>query len=102
MSPLRVVLLLVVLLTLVDVATPPVIEPTALDRRPGADVPRPSSWRGMEMYGEHGDLERVRALLGHQRIDTTQGPNGNRALVSHLSFCVQGRAVRLPKRRRVK
>jgi site-specific recombinase XerC len=26
----------------------------------------------MEMYGEHGDLEKVRALLGHQRIDTTQ------------------------------
>ena len=23
----------------------------------------------MEMYGEHGDLEEVRALLGHQRID---------------------------------
>ncbi len=26
----------------------------------------------MEMYSEHGDLEKVRALLGHQRIDTTQ------------------------------
>jgi len=26
----------------------------------------------MEMYGEHGDLEKVRALLGHKRIDTTQ------------------------------
>ena len=26
----------------------------------------------MEMYGQHGDLEKVRALLGHQRIDTTQ------------------------------
>jgi site-specific recombinase XerC len=26
----------------------------------------------MEMYGEHGDLEKVRALLGHQRIDTPQ------------------------------
>jgi len=26
----------------------------------------------MEMYGKHGDLEKVRALLGHQRIDTTQ------------------------------
>jgi hypothetical protein len=26
----------------------------------------------MEMYGEDGDLEKVRALLGHQRIDTTQ------------------------------
>src|SRR2546422_2668698 len=26
----------------------------------------------MEMYGEHGDLEKVRALLGRQRIDTTQ------------------------------
>jgi hypothetical protein len=26
----------------------------------------------MEMYGEHGDLGEVRALLGHQRIDTTQ------------------------------
>lgn len=26
----------------------------------------------MEMYAEHGDLEKVRALLGHQRIDTTQ------------------------------
>jgi site-specific recombinase XerD len=26
----------------------------------------------MEMHGEHGDLEKVRALLGHQRIDTTQ------------------------------
>jgi len=26
----------------------------------------------MEMYGEHADLEKVRALLGHQRIDTTQ------------------------------
>ena len=23
----------------------------------------------VEMYGEHGDLEKVRALLGHQRID---------------------------------
>jgi len=26
----------------------------------------------MEMYREHGDLEKIRALLGHQRIDTTQ------------------------------
>jgi integrase/recombinase XerD len=26
----------------------------------------------MEMYSEHGDIEKVRALLGHQRIDTTQ------------------------------
>ena len=26
----------------------------------------------MEMYTEHGDLEKVRALLGHLRIDTTQ------------------------------
>jgi hypothetical protein len=26
----------------------------------------------MEMFGEHGDLEKVRALLGHQRIDTPQ------------------------------
>ncbi len=26
----------------------------------------------MEVYGEHGDLEKVRALLGHQRIDATQ------------------------------
>ena len=26
----------------------------------------------MEVYAEHGDLEKVRALLGHQRIDTTQ------------------------------
>ena len=26
----------------------------------------------MEMYGKHGDLEKVRALLGHQRIDTPQ------------------------------
>jgi site-specific recombinase XerD len=26
----------------------------------------------MEMYAEHGDLEKVRALLGHKRIDTTQ------------------------------
>ena len=26
----------------------------------------------MEMYGKHGDLEKVRALLGHKRIDTTQ------------------------------
>ena len=24
----------------------------------------------MEMYGEHGDLEKVRALLGHQRTDS--------------------------------
>ncbi len=26
----------------------------------------------MEMYAEHGDLEKVRALLGHKRFDTTQ------------------------------
>jgi site-specific recombinase XerD len=26
----------------------------------------------MEVYGHHGDLEQVRALLGHKRIDTTQ------------------------------
>ena len=26
----------------------------------------------MEVYAEHGDLEKVRALLGHRRIDTTQ------------------------------
>jgi site-specific recombinase XerD len=26
----------------------------------------------MEVYSEHGDLEKVRALLGHQRVDTTQ------------------------------
>ena len=26
----------------------------------------------MEVYGEHHDLEQVRALLGHQRIETTQ------------------------------
>jgi site-specific recombinase XerD len=26
----------------------------------------------MEMYGKRGDLEKARALLGHQRIDTTQ------------------------------
>jgi hypothetical protein len=25
----------------------------------------------VEMYGEHGDLEKARALRGHQRIDTT-------------------------------
>ena len=25
-----------------------------------------------EVYGEHHDLEQVRALLGHQRIETTQ------------------------------
>ena len=26
----------------------------------------------MGVYGEHHDLEQVRALLGHQRIETTQ------------------------------
>jgi site-specific recombinase XerD len=26
----------------------------------------------MEVYDEHGDLVKVRALLGYQRIDTTQ------------------------------
>ena len=26
----------------------------------------------MEMYGQHHDLEQVRALLGHARIETTQ------------------------------
>ena len=26
----------------------------------------------MEVYSEHRDLEQVRALLGHQRIETTQ------------------------------
>jgi integrase/recombinase XerC len=26
----------------------------------------------MEMYEQHGDLEQVRGLLGHSRIDTTQ------------------------------
>ncbi|PYN39159.1 MAG: site-specific tyrosine recombinase XerD, partial [Candidatus Rokuibacteriota bacterium] len=26
----------------------------------------------MEVYEEHHDLEQVRALLGHSRIDTTQ------------------------------
>lgn len=26
----------------------------------------------MEVYTEHRDLERVRALLGHMRIETTQ------------------------------
>jgi integrase/recombinase XerC len=26
----------------------------------------------MEVYAEHHDLEQVRALLGHTRIDTTQ------------------------------
>ena len=39
------------------------------------DVPelKPHALRhGVEVYGEHGDLEEVRALLGHQRIDTTQ------------------------------
>ena len=33
------------------------------DLRPGV---------AMEVYGEHGELGQVRALLGHQRIDTTQ------------------------------
>jgi len=27
---------------------------------------------GRSVHREHGDLEKVRALLGHQRIDTTQ------------------------------
>jgi site-specific recombinase XerD len=26
----------------------------------------------MEVYGQHRDLEQVRALLGHTRIETTQ------------------------------
>jgi site-specific recombinase XerD len=26
----------------------------------------------MEVYGQHHDLEQVRALLGHTRIETTQ------------------------------
>ena len=26
----------------------------------------------MEMYGKHGDLKKVCALLGHQRIDTSR------------------------------
>jgi len=26
----------------------------------------------MEVYEQHGDLEQVRGLLGHARIDTTQ------------------------------
>jgi hypothetical protein len=26
----------------------------------------------MEVYGQHHDLEQVRALLGHSRIETTQ------------------------------
>jgi site-specific recombinase XerD len=45
------------------------------DRSIGVPGLKPHDLRhgvAMEMYGEHGDLEKVRALLGHQRIDTTQ------------------------------
>ncbi|HKB23720.1 MAG TPA: site-specific integrase [Methylomirabilota bacterium] len=44
-------------------------------RMVGAPELKPHDLRhgvAMEMYGEHGDLEKVRALLGHTRFDTTQ------------------------------